>query len=194
MYGALCRYADSFVDQSWDGNVPANYRTDDHPPKSLGRWVNRQRSAFAKGKLKQEFVDKLERVGLKWAVHEKKITSHPDDPSDEDNEMRIASMNSKLAAQPLTYAHRPTSTMSTTTTNTVRSIATPQNKVAFVVSSTPTTFTTLNSTIINGNMNNIKNSTPTMSIQPFPVKSETDPQPFPVQDVNTKQEKAACQV
>jgi hypothetical protein len=61
------------IDDSWDGNVPANYRTEDNPPKSLGRWVNRQRSAYAKGKLKQEFVDKLERVGLKWAVHEKKI-------------------------------------------------------------------------------------------------------------------------
>lgn len=80
MYGALCRYADekkreaslSSATSYWDGNVPANYRTEDNPPKSLGRWVNRQRSAFAKGKLKAEFVDKLERVGLKWAVHEKK--------------------------------------------------------------------------------------------------------------------------
>lgn len=53
----------------WDGNVPANYRTSDNPPRALGRWVNRQRSAFAKNKLKRECVDKLNQLGLKWSVH-----------------------------------------------------------------------------------------------------------------------------
>ena len=56
---------------TWDGNVPANYRTTDNPPRALGRWINRQRSAFTKGKLKSEYVDKLNSIGLKWSVHEK---------------------------------------------------------------------------------------------------------------------------
>jgi len=80
MYDALCQYSKMKRDlndlknngKTWDGNVPANYKTDDNPPKSLGRWVNRQRSAYTKGKLKKELVDKLEKVGLKWAVHERK--------------------------------------------------------------------------------------------------------------------------
>lgn len=64
----------------WDGNVPANHKTDDKPPKALGRWVNRQRSAFTKNKLKEEFVDKLEAVGLKWAVHERRPYPYPSTP------------------------------------------------------------------------------------------------------------------
>ena len=55
----------------WDGNVPANYKTDDDPPRALGRWINRQRSAFMKKKLKKEYVDKLNMIGLKWSVHER---------------------------------------------------------------------------------------------------------------------------
>jgi hypothetical protein len=38
----------------------------------LGRWVNRQRSAFQKNKLKKEYVDKLTTVGLRWVIHERK--------------------------------------------------------------------------------------------------------------------------
>jgi Helicase associated domain len=52
---------------AWDGNVPANYKT--HDNRALGRWVNRQRSAFHKNKLKKDLVDKLNNLGLKWAVH-----------------------------------------------------------------------------------------------------------------------------
>jgi hypothetical protein len=55
--------------KSWGGNVPACYRTDDN--RALGRWVNRQRSAFAKSKLKKEYVDRLNAIGLKWSVHER---------------------------------------------------------------------------------------------------------------------------
>lgn len=75
MYEALCKYVEEKKaldpNHSWDGNVPANHKTNDSPPKSLGRWVNRQRSAYAKKKLKKDFVDKLESIGLKWAVHDK---------------------------------------------------------------------------------------------------------------------------
>ena len=56
---------------SWDGNVPANYRTNDNPPRALGRWINRQRSAYTKNKLKKECKDKLNVIGLKWSVHER---------------------------------------------------------------------------------------------------------------------------
>jgi hypothetical protein len=54
------------------GNVPANYRTTDNPPRALGRWINRQRSAFVKDKLKTEYVEKLNTIGLKWSVHERR--------------------------------------------------------------------------------------------------------------------------
>ena len=73
MYDTLKEYAEQQIKklsgEKWDGNVPANYRTGDNPPRALGRWVNRQRSAFAKKKLKNEFVEKLNVLGLKWSVH-----------------------------------------------------------------------------------------------------------------------------
>lgn len=76
MYDELCKYAyikrDADPGKKWDGNVPANYKTDEQ--KSLGRWVNRQRSAFAKHKLKEEWVQKLNMIGLKWSVHERKTS------------------------------------------------------------------------------------------------------------------------
>lgn len=57
--------------KKWDGNVPANFKTDDDPPRALGRWINRQRSAYVKKKLKKEYVDKLSELGLKWSVHDR---------------------------------------------------------------------------------------------------------------------------
>jgi Helicase associated domain len=73
MYDTLKEYAEQQMkkcgDSKWDGNVPATYRTNDNPPRALGRWVNRQRSSFAKKKLKKEFVDKLNSLGLKWSIH-----------------------------------------------------------------------------------------------------------------------------
>jgi len=77
MYEALCQYAEMRKKEDpnlkWDGNVPANYKTPENPQKSLGRWVNRQRSAYAKNRLKEDFVEKLEKIGLRWSVHEKKV-------------------------------------------------------------------------------------------------------------------------
>ncbi|KAL7449002.1 hypothetical protein ACHAWC_001111 [Mediolabrus comicus] len=55
----------------WDGNVPTNYKirsTTDGEEKKLGRWINRQRSLFQAGKLKQERQMDLEKIGLKWLV------------------------------------------------------------------------------------------------------------------------------
>jgi Helicase associated domain len=60
------------MDGDWDGNVPANFKTDDDPPKALGRWINRQRTARQKHKLKEEFVERLTSLGLKWSVHERR--------------------------------------------------------------------------------------------------------------------------
>eukprot|EP00586_Coscinodiscus_wailesii_P009008 CAMPEP_0172522118 /NCGR_PEP_ID=MMETSP1066-20121228/292948_1 /TAXON_ID=671091 /ORGANISM="Coscinodiscus wailesii, Strain CCMP2513" /LENGTH=730 /DNA_ID=CAMNT_0013305089 /DNA_START=688 /DNA_END=2876 /DNA_ORIENTATION=+ len=49
MYDALQDYVkmkrEGDAHGQWDGNVPANYKTSGTPPKNLGRWVNRQRSA-----------------------------------------------------------------------------------------------------------------------------------------------------
>jgi hypothetical protein len=74
MYETLCDYvAERTKDGSeWDGNVPANYRTADNPPRALGRWINRQRSAYQKDKLKPDAKEKLTKLGLKWAVHERR--------------------------------------------------------------------------------------------------------------------------
>eukprot|EP00559_Dactyliosolen_fragilissimus_P002081 CAMPEP_0184868146 /NCGR_PEP_ID=MMETSP0580-20130426/29324_1 /TAXON_ID=1118495 /ORGANISM="Dactyliosolen fragilissimus" /LENGTH=1157 /DNA_ID=CAMNT_0027368839 /DNA_START=724 /DNA_END=4197 /DNA_ORIENTATION=+ len=76
MYEALCQYVQSRKNMNpnsiWDGNVPASHETSDKPPKRLGRWVNRQRSAYAANKLKNDFVLKLEKLGLKWTMHDTK--------------------------------------------------------------------------------------------------------------------------
>lgn len=80
MYDTLCDYVQSKAKDvgDWDGNVPANYRTEDNPPRALGRWINRQRSAYGKDKLKGEYIEKLNRLGLKWSVHERRPLSTPD--------------------------------------------------------------------------------------------------------------------
>ena len=85
----------------WDGNVPANFKTDDNPPRALGRWINRQRSAHVKKKLKMEYVDKLTLLGLKWSVHERKY--HEDGRGDEledDEDIIPEHAISENAAQP----------------------------------------------------------------------------------------------
>jgi hypothetical protein len=55
----------------WDGNVPADHKTKDNPPKALGRWINRQRCAYGKGELEKEFVDRLNAIGLQWSARER---------------------------------------------------------------------------------------------------------------------------
>lgn len=71
----LCDYVkernESDPKGQWDGNVAANYKTNDDPPKALGRWINRQRSNYVKKKIKKEHIDKLNKLGLKWAVHDR---------------------------------------------------------------------------------------------------------------------------
>eukprot|EP00934_Nitzschia_sp_Nitz4_P008155 Nitzschia sp. Nitz4//scaffold41_size133979//117900//120962//NITZ4_003371-RA/size133979-processed-gene-0.93-mRNA-1//-1//CDS//3329551542//8145//frame0 len=77
MFETLCEYVTSKTKDgaSWDGNVPANYRTTDDPPRALGRWINRQRSAYGKNRLKEEYIQKLNEIGLKWCVHERRPTT-----------------------------------------------------------------------------------------------------------------------
>jgi hypothetical protein len=74
MFDTLCEYVEDKQKggAEWDGNVPANYKTEDDPPRALGRWINRQRSAYGKKKLKPEYVSKLNELGLKWSVHERR--------------------------------------------------------------------------------------------------------------------------
>ena len=70
MYDGLCAFVEARRKQSptgvWDGDVPPNYKTNTNPPLSLGRWVMRQRTARAKGQLKEDQLQKLEMLGLKW--------------------------------------------------------------------------------------------------------------------------------
>lgn len=87
MYETLREYVDERKrkEGSWDGNVPANYRTSDNPPRNLGRWINRQRSAYNQGKLKTRYIESLTDFGLKWCVHTK--GGHPSvDDLDDDGE------------------------------------------------------------------------------------------------------------
>ena len=83
MYDSLCKYVvfqkNSSPNGVWDGNVPPDYRTQTNPPIFLGRWVNRQRSAYHKDNLKDEFITKLDALGLKWEIQEEEIEqSFPD--------------------------------------------------------------------------------------------------------------------
>lgn len=83
---------------SWDGNVPANYRTMDNPPRALGRWINRQRSAHTKRKLKAEYVEQLNSIGLKWSVHEKNLAGRPT-PYGNENEQEKPGLKTNLVAE-----------------------------------------------------------------------------------------------
>ena len=89
MYDTLCQYVEerkaADPNSSWDGNVPANHKTSDNPPKALGRWINRQRSAYGKGTLKKEFVDKLNAIGLRWSVHERRAIVSGSSPDNDDD-------------------------------------------------------------------------------------------------------------
>jgi hypothetical protein len=86
MFECLCTYAKERRAENngiWDGNVPTNCRIESKPPVNLGRWVNRQRCAYAKGRLKEEFVTKLERTGLNWSMHDQKKTEQESDDEDD---------------------------------------------------------------------------------------------------------------
>ena len=80
MYEALCKYSQArrSIDKNnnWDGHVPANYETNEKPPKRLGRWVTRQRTAYSSKKLKNEYREKLDKAGLSWEPNENKPMSH----------------------------------------------------------------------------------------------------------------------
>jgi hypothetical protein len=86
MYESLCSYAEEKrkSNHGWDGNVQANYKTQSNPSLSLGRWVNRQRSAHAKGRLKEEYVKQLEAIGLKWVIHARNKTNEDEDDDEDD--------------------------------------------------------------------------------------------------------------
>jgi hypothetical protein len=102
MFDTLCEYVEEKRKggTEWDGNVPANYKTEDEPPRALGRWINRQRSAYGKKKLKGEYVSKLNKLGLKWSVHERRPGYQNSDPRPD------SSKSSELAEEQLTSIHK----------------------------------------------------------------------------------------
>ncbi len=75
MYESLCTFVESKKkldkNNQWDGHVPASYETDEKPPKRLGKWVTRQRAAYSTKKLKDEYREKLEKLGLSWESNDK---------------------------------------------------------------------------------------------------------------------------
>lgn len=84
MFDSLCIYVksreDSDKNNKWDGQIPPNYETDEKPPKRLGRWVSRQRAARATDKLKSEYQEKLETLGLSWESNDSKPINVPSAP------------------------------------------------------------------------------------------------------------------
>ena len=74
MYDELCAFAEARREESangvWDGLGPSNHKS------SLGGWVNRQRSAYAKGQLKEDQIQKLEKIGFKWVRSTKRAKDH----------------------------------------------------------------------------------------------------------------------
>lgn len=126
MYESLCEYADEkrrHCPGGWDGNVPANYKTRSNPPLSLGRWVNRQRSAHAKGRLKEEYVRKLEEMGLKWVIHARNRINGEDYDDDDDNDFVGAEyiQSSSIPIQPMpapsSFVATPQTSLVATTPN-----------------------------------------------------------------------------
>jgi hypothetical protein len=57
MFGELKKYVEEQEKggREWDGNVPTSYRV--NKDVNLGRWVNRQRSNYQAGKLKEDRID-----------------------------------------------------------------------------------------------------------------------------------------
>ena len=105
---------------AWDGNVPANHKTSDNPPRALGRWINRQRSNYMKGKLKQEYVDKLNSIGLRWCVHERKVVgSSPPALVTSSSSPAPVTLSSDVAT-PSTPATTRTTTTTTDTNQTIQ--------------------------------------------------------------------------
>ena len=67
MFDYLRKYAEAKrATGGWDGTIPSNHKVGPKPQKNLGRWVNRQRAARTKNKLKPKFLHKLQDLGLEW--------------------------------------------------------------------------------------------------------------------------------
>ncbi len=60
MYGL----AEEYFKTNSDLNINASYKTENG--EKLGVWISSQRSAYAKGKLSQERIDALEKIGMSW--------------------------------------------------------------------------------------------------------------------------------
>jgi hypothetical protein len=104
-WDSMCDTLHAYVRQQekehreWDGNVPANFKTNDNPPRALGRWINRQRSSFQKNKLKKEYVDKLNTIGLKWSVHHRQGEGEDLDEEDDEPELSNAETNKEASKE-----------------------------------------------------------------------------------------------
>jgi hypothetical protein len=105
MFEHLCKFVNAqraHNNGKWDGDIPLNWRVEARPPVNLGRWVHRQRSAHAKGRLRPEFVMKLERTGLKWAMHDQ---GHEDEDFEGEEFLpKVVSSNPSIP-KPVPYMH-----------------------------------------------------------------------------------------
>lgn len=77
MYETFVEYVHDrkIAEGNWDGTVPRDYKTNHSPPRSLGKWIVRQRAAYRKRKLTSKCVDKLNSIGLKWTLVERQTTT-----------------------------------------------------------------------------------------------------------------------
>jgi hypothetical protein len=111
MYEYLCNYVKeerAKNNGTWDGNVPANWRIEDKPPVNLGRWVNRQRCAYAKRLLKREFVVKLEQTGLKLSVQDQKKPEFDEDDDFEGEEFISRTIDAKRSTPEIVLSNSST--------------------------------------------------------------------------------------
>jgi hypothetical protein len=111
MYEYLCNYVKeerAKNNGTWDGNVPPNWRIEDKPPVNLGRWINRQRCAYAKRLLKREFVMKLEQTGLKLSVQDQKKPEFDEDDDFEGEEFISRTIDAKRSTPEIVLSNSST--------------------------------------------------------------------------------------
>ena len=60
----MYQLAEKYYQKYKNLSIPRNYIAENHKP--LGNWINRQRHAYAKGKLSKDKIELLEAIGMVW--------------------------------------------------------------------------------------------------------------------------------
>ena len=68
----MYQLAEKYYQKYKNLSIPRNYIAENHKP--LGNWINRQRHAYAKGKLSKDKIELLEAIGMVWNVYNNQWT------------------------------------------------------------------------------------------------------------------------